>query len=96
LEFREREVSVSDFPSSRAARRRPNRRARDISRGDYAGLPHKGEETLVGIRIHRILEGKITEEWSTLDVRPVWEDLAQEIRKRERVEQDLRVARRIQ
>jgi hypothetical protein len=42
------------------------------------------------------LEGKITEEWSTLDVRPVWEDLAQEMRKRERVEQDLRVARRIQ
>ena len=69
---------------------------RGISRGDYAGLPPKGEETLVGIRIHRKLEGKITEEWSTLDVRPVWEDLAQEIRKRERVEQDLRVARRIQ
>ena len=68
-----------------------------ISRGEYAGLPPKGvEETVVGINIHRISEGKITEEWSTLDVRPVWEDLAQEIGERELVEQELRVARGIQ
>jgi hypothetical protein len=46
--------------------------------------------------IHRISEGKITEEWSTLDIRPVWEDLAQEIRERELVEQELRKAREIQ
>jgi predicted ester cyclase len=68
-----------------------------ISRGEYAGLPPKGvEETVVGINIHRISEGKITEEWSTLDVRPVWEDLAKEIGQRERVEQELTVARGIQ
>jgi hypothetical protein len=51
-------------------------------------------ETVEGI--HRISEGKITEEWSTLDVRPVWEDLAHEIRERELVEQELREALEIQ
>jgi predicted ester cyclase len=68
-----------------------------VNRGEFAGLPPKGvEETVVAINIHRISEGKITEEWSTLDVRPVWEDLAQSIGERERIEQDLRVARGIQ
>src|SRR5918999_2531312 len=68
-----------------------------VSRGEIAGLPPTGEEdTVEGIHIHRISGGKITEEWSTLDVVPVWEDLAQEIRERERVEQELRVARSIQ
>ena len=76
-------------------------RASGVRRGDLARLPPRGapsgeEETLEGIRIHRISEGKITEEWSALDVRPVWEDLAQEIHERERVEQELRVARSIQ
>jgi predicted ester cyclase len=68
-----------------------------VSRGEIAGLPPTGEEdTVEGIHIHRISGGKITEEWSTLDVVPVWENLAQEIRERERVEQDLRVARSMQ
>jgi serine phosphatase RsbU (regulator of sigma subunit)/predicted ester cyclase len=68
-----------------------------VSRGEFAGLPPTGkEETVEGIRIHRISGGKITEEWSSLDVVPIWEDLVQEIRERERVEQELRVARRIQ
>jgi predicted ester cyclase len=68
-----------------------------VSRGEIAGLPPTGEEdTVEGIHIHRISGGKITEEWSTLDVVPVWENLAQEIRERERVEQELRVARTIQ
>ena len=76
-------------------------RASGVRRGELARLPPRGapsgeEETLEGIRIHRISEGKITEEWSALDVRPVWEDLAQEIHERERVEQELRVARSIQ
>jgi predicted ester cyclase len=72
-------------------------RARGVSQGEYyAGIPPKGEETVVGIVIHRISEGKITEEWSTIDVRPVWEDLARSIGERELVEQELRVARRIQ
>ena len=76
-------------------------RASGVRQGELARLPPRGapsgeEETLEGIRIHRISEGKITEEWSTLDVRPVWEDLAEEIHERERVEQELRVARSIQ
>ena len=72
-------------------------RVRGVSRGEFVpGIPPKGEETVVGIDIHRISEGKITEEWSTLDVRPVWEDLAQSIGERELVERELRVARSIQ
>ena len=68
-----------------------------VSRGEIAGIPPTGEEdTVEGIHIHRISGGKITEEWSTLDVVPVWENLAQEIRERERVEQELQVARTIQ
>jgi serine phosphatase RsbU (regulator of sigma subunit) len=37
-----------------------------------------------------------TEEWGILDALPVQEDLVQQIRERERIEQDLRVARGIQ
>jgi len=68
-----------------------------ISRGEFAGLPPTGkEETTEGIYIHRVSGGKITEEWSLVDARPVMEDLAQELRERERVEQELQMARRIQ
>src|SRR5919112_502624 len=68
-----------------------------VSRGEIAGLPPTGEEdTVECIHIHRISGGKITEEWSTLDVVPVWENLTQQIRERERVEQELGVARSIQ
>ena len=68
-----------------------------VSRGEIAGLPPTGEEdTVEGIHIHRISGGKITKEWSTLDVVPVWENLTQQIRERERVEQELGVARSIQ
>ena len=68
-----------------------------VSRGEIAGLPPTGEEdTVEGIHIHRISGGKITEEWSTLDVVPVWQNLTQQIRERERVEQELGVARSIQ
>src|SRR5215203_2816507 len=68
-----------------------------FSRGELFGvsLPEK-EDTLEGIFIHRTSGGKISEEWRTLNVAPVWEDLAKEVRERERVEQDLMVARRIQ
>jgi predicted ester cyclase len=70
---------------------------RHVGRGEFAGLPPTGrEETNEGIYIHRISGGKITEEWSIVDARPVMEDLSQEIRERERVEQELRVARSIQ
>jgi steroid delta-isomerase-like uncharacterized protein len=68
-----------------------------VSRGEFAGLPATGkEETNEGIYIHRLHQGKITEEWSLVDARPVMKDLAQEIRERERVEQELQVARSIQ
>jgi serine phosphatase RsbU (regulator of sigma subunit) len=40
--------------------------------------------------------GKVAEEWSATSATPVLEDLAQEIRERERVEQELHVARSIQ
>ena len=68
-----------------------------FTRGELFGvaLPEK-EDTLEGIFIHRTSGGKISEEWRTLNVAPVWEDLAKEVRERERLEQDLRVARRIQ
>ena len=70
---------------------------RHVGRGEFAGLPPTGrEDTNEGIYIHRIRGGKITEEWSIVDARPVMEDLSQEIRERERVEQELRVARSIQ
>ena len=76
-------------------------RASGVRRGELPRLPPRGapsgeEEALEGIRIHRLSGGKITEEWSTLDARPVWEDLAEEMHERGRVEQELRVARSIQ
>jgi Stage II sporulation protein E (SpoIIE) len=55
-----------------------------------------GRITVVGIDIQGKSEGKIAEEWSTIDVRPVWEDLARSTGERELVEQELRVARSIQ
>ncbi len=68
-----------------------------VSQGEIMGLPPTGEEeTAEGIYIHRISGGKITEEWGIIDNLPVMENLAQEIRERERIEQDLRVARTIQ
>src|ERR687898_1782001 len=68
-----------------------------IGRDEIWGLPPTGiESTHESIYIHRLSGGKIAEEWSMHDARPVMEDLAQEIRERERVEQELHVARSIQ
>jgi len=68
-----------------------------IERREVMGIPPSGkEETAQGIYIHRLSGGKITEEWGIGDAYPVQEYLAQQMRERERVEQDLRVARRIQ
>ena len=68
-------------------------------RGELMGVAPTGRElTNRAIVVHRIVEGKIAEEWgmgtigSTLRKRR----LEQEIRERERVEQELRVARSIQ
>jgi serine phosphatase RsbU (regulator of sigma subunit)/predicted ester cyclase len=48
------------------------------------------------IVINRVSGGKIAEEWSADIVTPFLEEIGQQARERERVEQDLRVARRIQ
>jgi len=66
-------------------------------RGTLLGMEPTGKEwTLTHIDIHRISGGKIVEEWSASGAGPFLEMLAQEIRERERIEQELRVARRIQ
>jgi ketosteroid isomerase-like protein len=67
-------------------------------RGDYLGLkaPTGQESEHKAIAIHRIVGGKIIEEWSAGSPAPLLESLAQEMRERERVEQELRVARTIQ
>ena len=46
--------------------------------------------------MHRISGGRITDEWSTLEPGPIWEDLTKEVRQRELVEQELQLARSIQ
>jgi serine phosphatase RsbU (regulator of sigma subunit) len=61
------------------------------------GMKPTGREwKLTHIDIHRISGGKIVEEWSASGAGPFLEMIAQEISERERVEQELRVARRIQ
>jgi predicted ester cyclase len=68
-----------------------------VMRGKVMGISPTGEEvTEEGIYIHRISGGKITEEWGIIDNRSAMESLGQEMRERERIEQDLRVARTIQ
>jgi serine phosphatase RsbU (regulator of sigma subunit)/predicted ester cyclase len=69
-----------------------------VIRGEFASLPPTGtEERFEGIYIHRISDGKIIEEWSQANtLHTTLEKLEQETRERERVEQDLRVARNIQ
>jgi serine phosphatase RsbU (regulator of sigma subunit)/predicted ester cyclase len=71
---------------------------RSVIRGEFAGLPPTGtEEMFEGIYIHRLSNGKITEEWSQANtLHTTLERLERETRARERVEQDLRVARNIQ
>jgi serine phosphatase RsbU (regulator of sigma subunit)/predicted ester cyclase len=71
---------------------------RSVIRGEFAGLPPTGtEEMFEGIYIHRLSNGKITEEWSQANtLHTTLERLEQETRARERIEQDLRVARNIQ
>src|ERR671911_301887 len=68
-----------------------------VQRREVMGIPPTEEEkTVSGIYIHRISGGKITEEWGIIDAILAMESLAQEVRERERIEQDLRVARTIQ
>jgi len=71
---------------------------RCIHRGEFLGVPPSGEEaTYASIRIHRIVGGQVTDEWSEGNlgewIMPLFE---REIRARERNDQDLKVARSIQ
>ena len=72
--------------------------ARCIHQGEFLGVPPSGDEaTYSSIRIHRIVGGKVTDEWSEGNlVEWIMPSFEREIRTRERIEQDLRVARRIQ
>jgi serine phosphatase RsbU (regulator of sigma subunit)/predicted ester cyclase len=68
-------------------------------RGELMGVAPTGKElTNRGIEIHRIVGGKIAEEWGmgTLATKLRGQRVEQEMRERERIEQDLRVARSIQ
>jgi ketosteroid isomerase-like protein len=68
-------------------------------RGELMGVAPSGKVmTNKVIMIHRIEGGRIAEEWSigTLGLKLRGQRLEQEIRERERVEQELQVARRIQ
>jgi serine phosphatase RsbU (regulator of sigma subunit)/predicted ester cyclase len=68
-------------------------------RGELMGVaPTAREETNMAMFIHHISGGKIAEQWSmgTLGSRMRRQRLEREVRERERVEQDLRVARSIQ
>jgi serine phosphatase RsbU (regulator of sigma subunit)/ketosteroid isomerase-like protein len=68
-------------------------------RGEYFGLKPRDKEVVVtAMSMHRIEGGKIAEEWSEDNgsAEVAQAHLEQEIRERERVEQDLRVARSIQ
>jgi serine phosphatase RsbU (regulator of sigma subunit) len=71
---------------------------RSVIRGEFGGLPPTGtEEMFEGIYIHRISDDKIIEEWSQANtLHTTLERLEQETRERERVEQELRLARGIQ
>src|SRR5215208_7213661 len=68
-------------------------------RGEYFGLMPRGAEVeVMAMTMHRIVGGKITEEWSegSGSAEVAQAHLEQEVRKRERVEHDLRMARSIQ
>jgi predicted ester cyclase len=68
-------------------------------RGQYFGLMPRDKEIVVtSMAMHRIVGGNIAEEWSegSGSAEVAQAHLEQEVRKRERVEHDLRVARRIQ
>jgi serine phosphatase RsbU (regulator of sigma subunit)/ketosteroid isomerase-like protein len=68
-------------------------------RGEYFGLmPRSTEVEVTAMTMHRIVGGRITEEWSegSGDAEVAQAHLKQERIERERVEQELRVARSIQ
>jgi serine phosphatase RsbU (regulator of sigma subunit) len=66
--------------------------------GEFMGIAPTGEKvTFAGVLMDRVIDGKIVESWAGVDADELMVQLAtQEARKRERVEQELRVARTIQ
>jgi predicted ester cyclase len=87
----ESQIAEGDLVASRFT-------GRSVHRGTFLGVAPTGEETTyTAIHIHRIVGGKIAEEWSESDFLSVMEPAyEQEIRMRERIEQELRIARLIQ
>jgi serine phosphatase RsbU (regulator of sigma subunit)/predicted ester cyclase len=71
---------------------------RSIRRREWLGVAPTGKEvSSTGVDIHRIAGNKIAEEWSeSSSVNIVVPALEQEIQNRERIEQELKVAKRIQ
>src|SRR5918998_2626696 len=89
----EDQVATDDKVVSRLTIRRIH------DRGYFVGIAPTGEEyEATGIVIHRIAGGKIAEEWSEGSgiLGLTQQRLEQELRERERVEQELQVARSIQ
>src|SRR5215212_7221404 len=71
---------------------------RSVHTGTFLGVAPTGEErAYTGMTFHRIVAGKIAEEWGESDFLSVIEPaFEREIRLRERIEQELRIARLIQ
>jgi serine phosphatase RsbU (regulator of sigma subunit)/ketosteroid isomerase-like protein len=66
-------------------------------RGEFFGLMPTGKvDEAMAIVIHRIVGGKIVEEWGASETGSLLKEIEQQARERELVEQELRVARRIQ
>ena len=66
-------------------------------RAEFLGMAPTGEELAIPTMVvNRIAGGKIIEEWSEASIDPWQQRLDEEMRERERVEQELRVARSIQ
>jgi predicted ester cyclase len=87
----ENQIAEGDFVASRYT-------GRSVHRGTFLGVAPTGEEaTYTGMTFHRVAAGKISEEWGESDFLSVIEPaFEQEIRMRERIEQELRIARLIQ
>jgi serine phosphatase RsbU (regulator of sigma subunit)/predicted ester cyclase len=67
-------------------------------RGEFMGLAPTGEQwTFEGLSMVRVVDGKIVEDWVEINLEDKWQQrLNQEMHERQRVEQELQVARSIQ
>jgi predicted ester cyclase len=87
----ESQIAEGDLVASRST-------GTSVHKGAFLGVAPTGEETTyTGMTFHRIVAGKIAEEWGESDFLSVMEPaFEREIRMRERIEQELRLARSIQ